>query len=92
MSRAERIKAALEERFHPQHLEVVDQSHEHAGHVGAGAEGETHFFVRVVSEAFEGQSPVVRQRAIYSILGEEMKTGLHALELRTLTPAEAERR
>ena len=52
MSVAESIRQKLSEAFEPDVLEVIDQSHLHAGHVGARPEGETHFKVDIVSNRF----------------------------------------
>lgn len=79
----------IETRFAPEHLEIVDDSGRHAGHLGSDEVGETHFSVIVVAAAFEGIRPVDRQRQIHAGLVEEFKSGLHALDLRVLTPAEA---
>lgn len=48
-----------------------------------------HFEARVVSEAFTGKLPLARHRMVYATLGELMGGAIHALSLRTLTPAEA---
>jgi BolA family transcriptional regulator, general stress-responsive regulator len=89
MNRALRIKTAIETQFAPERLDIVDDSGAHAGHHGSSAAGETHFSVTVVSAAFEGLRPVDRQRQVYATLAEEFKAGLHALDLRVLTPSEA---
>lgn len=88
MTVASRIQEKLTEKLAPSRLDVVDDSHKHAGHVGARPEGETHFFVEVVSAAFEGVSRVERQRMVYDILKEELAGPVHALELRTLSPSD----
>jgi len=84
------IEAALREAFAPQHLSVQDESARHVGHAGA-ASGGGHFRVVIVSESFHGLSPVARHSAVYAALGEAMRTDIHALALRTLTPGEWER-
>ncbi|MHC8509892.1 MAG: BolA family protein [Rhodospirillales bacterium] len=84
------IRGKLEAAFSPQTLEVVDESHKHAGHAGARPEGESHFRVTVVSDVFEGLNRVERQRRIYAALAEELKTDIHALSLSARTPGEAE--
>ena len=90
---ADAIRQKLNAGFSPVTLEVVDESHRHAGHAGAtradGGQGETHFHVRIVSPAFEGISRVERQRRIYAALAEELNGTVHALSLIVLTPAEA---
>ena len=90
---ADAIRQKLNAGFSPLVLDVVDESHRHAGHAGAtrtdGSQGETHFHVRIVSAAFEGIGRVERQRRIYAALAEELNGPVHALSLIVLTPAEA---
>ncbi|HYD29546.1 MAG TPA: BolA family protein [Azospirillaceae bacterium] len=88
MSYAERIRDKLTMALQPARLDVVDQSHRHAGHAGSHPDGETHFQVTVVSAAFEGRSRVARQRLVYDLLADELRERVHALSLQTLTPAE----
>jgi BolA family transcriptional regulator, general stress-responsive regulator len=88
MTVAETIRRKLTERFTPARLEIVDESHRHAGHTGARADGETHFAVTIVSAAFAGHNRVTRQRLVYQALAEELATRVHALSLATLTPDE----
>jgi BolA protein len=88
MSVADSIRRKLEDKFSPRVIEVVDQSHLHAGHVGARPEGETHFRVVIVSAAFEGMSRLERQRAVNATLSDELMGPVHALSLRLLTPDE----
>jgi BolA family transcriptional regulator, general stress-responsive regulator len=85
---ADSIRAKLIAHLHPVRLDIVDESHRHAGHAGARPEGESHFNVTIVSAAFAGQSRVARQRAVYGILAAELKSDVHALALKTLTPEE----
>jgi len=82
-----RIEAELRERLAAIHVEVIDESHLHVGHVGA-REGGGHFRAVVVSARFEGESPVQRQRLVYGALEEVMGNEIHALSIKTLTPAE----
>ena len=88
MSMAETIKQKLTAELAPLRLEVADDSHKHQGHAGWRPGGETHFRVEVVSDRFDGQSRVARQRLVYDILAAELAGGVHALQLKTLTPAE----
>jgi BolA family transcriptional regulator, general stress-responsive regulator len=76
----ERIRRALETAFQPSELEVVDDSHKHAGHAGA-RDGRGHFSVRIVSQAFAGMPPLARHRAVYTALGDMMQTDIHALSI-----------
>jgi BolA protein len=85
---ADSIREKLTANLHPTRLDIVDESHRHAGHAGARPEGESHFNVTIVSAAFAGQSRVARQRAVYGILAAELKSDVHALALKTLTPEE----
>ena len=89
MSVAADIKERLEKAFAPEQLDIVDESHKHAGHVGARPEGETHFHVGIVSAAFEGLSRLERQRAVYAQLNDLLETRIHALALSVSTPTEA---
>ncbi|PPT98479.1 BolA family protein [Xanthomonas arboricola] len=88
MSRVERIRAALQSALAPTELEVVDDSHRHAGHAGA-RDGRGHFNVRVVSAAFAGKPPLARHRAVYAAVGEMMQTDIHALSIEAIAPGEA---
>ena len=50
----------------------------------------SHFEALIVSDAFEGKRPVARQQLVYATVQEEISSGaLHALSLKTITPAEA---
>ena len=89
MSVAETIRRKLEEGLSPSSLVIEDQSHLHKGHAGHRPGGESHFHVAVVSEAFNGVSRVQRHRMVTSLLSAEMGNPIHALALKTLTPAEA---
>ena len=88
--RAARIAAALHAAFPPAEVQVVDDSHRHAGHAGAAPGGETHYSVRVVSPAFGGMNRVARSRAAHDALAAEFAGGLHALALTLKTPEEAQ--
>jgi BolA protein len=83
------IRTKLEAALAPDSLEVIDESHHHAGHAGAREEGESHFRVVVVSSAFEGQNRIARQRLVYKALAEELATDIHALNIDAKTPGEA---
>ena len=89
---ADSIREKLTAAFAPQSLDVVDESHRHAGHAGAtrddGSQGETHFHVRLVSAAFDGVPRVERQRRVYAALKDELAGPVHALSLTLLAPAE----
>ncbi|MBB3808188.1 BolA family protein [Pseudochelatococcus contaminans] len=90
--RKTRIARILEQDLQPEILRIEDESHRHAGHGGWREGGETHYDIVVVASAFTGKSRIDRQRHINALLAEEFNTGLHALALTTLTPAEAAER
>ena len=87
-----RVRAAIRRRLSaalaPSRLDIVDDSARHAGHAGARPQGESHFNVEIVSARFAGLSRVARQRLVYEALADELRTDIHALALRTLTPDE----
>jgi BolA protein len=83
------IRDKLTEAFRPARLEIVDESHLHAGHAGARPGGESHFRVHVVADAFAGKTRVARQRLVYDILAAELAGPVHALSVKAETPAEA---
>ena len=85
LSAAAQMEACLRERLNPAALEVLDESAQHAGHVGANASGfGTHFRVRIASPLFTGKSRVARHRLVYDALQEFMVAGVHALAIETL--------
>ncbi len=81
MSVAEQIKSKLEAELAPARLEVIDESHKHAGHSGARPGGETHFHVVIASSAFDGLTRVAQQRLIHKILADELAGPVHALSI-----------
>ncbi len=87
--RRDRIEAKLREGLSASHVEVLDESHLHAGHAGAAAGG-GHFRATIVSQRFDGLSRLAAQRLVYQTLSEEMKGEIHALALKTFTPSEWE--
>jgi BolA family transcriptional regulator, general stress-responsive regulator len=92
MQVASRIRRRLDAALSPTQLELVDESARHAGHAGARPEGETHFRLTIVAEAFAGKRPVDRQRMVYAALDDLMRTDIHALSITALSPVEAEQR
>ena len=100
LTRQERITAKLRDAFQPVLLDVINESHLHAGHhhTDGGHEevfdgtGETHYRVIIVAGAFTGLSRVDRHRAINAQLEEELHAGLHAIALEPSAPGEPTRR
>lgn len=92
MSIKSSITEKLDAAFSPERLEVINESHQHAGHQpGYDGEGETHMRVRIVSSAFAGMSRVARHRAINDLVKAEFDAGLHALAVEVAAPGEATR-
>lgn len=85
--RVEMIRERLEAAFAPQSLEIIDESHKHAGH--AGARGGGHFAAHIVSDAFAGKSALQRHRMVYDAMGDMMNTEVHALNIKAETPEES---
>ena len=82
---AQQLQDRLHERLSPHRLEVLDESAQHAGHVGANSTGfGTHFRVRIASPFFTGKSRVARHRLVYDALQEFMVAGVHALAIETI--------
>ena len=81
-----RIQTAIESKLRgalqPLHLEVVNESHLHSVPPGS----ESHFKVIVVSEQFTGLSLIEQQRLVNKVLADELRGGVHALAMKTLTP------
>jgi BolA protein len=88
-TRVDRIRQRLVEGLAPSQLEIVDDSHHHAGHAGA-RDGRGHFTVIIVSAHFEGVRTVQRHRLVYDAVGDLMQTDIHALSIHAMTPAEAD--
>jgi len=85
-SRVELIRERLTAALAPTHLEIRDDSAQHAGHAGARAGG-GHFRVRITASAFAGKSPIERHRMVYAALGDVMRNDvIHALSIDADTP------
>jgi BolA family transcriptional regulator, general stress-responsive regulator len=80
------IEAALSSALEPSSLEVIDDSHLHAGHAGA-REGR-HFTVRMTSPRFNGLSRIARHRLIYDALQRLIPRGIHALAIEAHAPVD----
>lgn len=81
--------------LNPTVLEIRNDSHLHSHHraMAGNTSSETHFALKIVSDAFKSKMQPARHRMVYSLLDEEMKRegGIHALQLRTKTPEEEEK-
>lgn len=85
--RTTRIEQRLRERLGAERVEIADESAQHAGHAGAQS-GAGHYALTVVSAKFNGLNAVQRHRLVYDALDELMRTEIHALRIRALTPGE----
>ena len=85
------LETTLRERLAclaPLRIELIDDSAKHAGH--AGASGGGHYRLLIVAECFRGKSTLARHRLVHDALGELMRSRIHALSIRSLTPDEAQ--
>lgn len=80
------IQTRLQAAFAPASLEVIDESHHHHGHAGSHPQGESHFRVRIMAEAFRGKTRVDQHRMVNAALAEELKTRVHALAIEASAP------
>lgn len=81
MGVASEIRKRLEAAFAPEHLEVENESHRHAGHAGDDGSGESHFRVTIRAPAFAPMSRIERHRAVHAALGPQILDRVHALAL-----------
>lgn len=86
MNRIDAMKGKLAV-LNPVVLEIIDESHKHAGHAGA-RDGGGHYLLQIVASEFSGKTTMARHRMIYSALGEMMKHEIHALNIQAITPEE----
>ena len=96
MSIQSTIEAKLKDAFAPERLDVINESHLHAGHHHTGGghheafdgSGETHFRVRLVAKRFAGMGRLARHRAVNEVLADELAGGVHALAIEASAPGE----
>jgi len=81
-----RMTTKLTQGFAPTALQVIDESHHHAGHSGSRADGESHFRVVIVAEAFRDKSRVEQHRMVNAALADELKERVHALAIQSSAP------
>ena len=83
------MREKLIEALQPTRLDLINESHLHAGHRSSPGTGESHFRLLVVAPAFAGKSRVDRHRLINEILAAELKGKVHALAIKAYGPGEA---
>lgn len=86
MNRIDAIRTRLG-LLEPLSVEIIDESHLHAGHAGS-RDGAGHYRLQIVTTQFIGKNTIARHRMIYSALGEMMKSEIHALNIQAMTPNE----
>ena len=84
--RIPRIKQLLIDNLNADSVDVIDESHKHAGHAGAKT-GLGHFEVHIVANAFADKSLLERHRMVYDALGDMMQKDIHALSIKASTPS-----
>jgi BolA protein len=88
MSIAATIREKLMIALRPTRLDVINESHVHAGHQSSPGTGESHFRVLVMSPEFAGKSRVDRHRLVNGTLAAELKGQVHALAIQAYAPGE----
>jgi BolA protein len=88
MSIVDTIRAKIEAGLTPDALEVINESHLHAGHQGSPGSGESHFRLKVIATAFAGKSRLERHRMVNDLLADELAGPVHALAVRASAPDE----
>ena len=81
MGLEQQISDALQNGLSPTHLEVINESHLHAGHAGDDGSGESHWRVVITAPALDGRTRVARHRAVHDALGKDIIARLHALAI-----------
>lgn len=85
---AQEMESLLRAALAPTHLEIINDSASHAGHMGDDGSGESHFTVVIESAAFEGASRLKRQRMVNQALGDIPGQRVHALAIKARAPGE----
>ena len=85
---ASEMLSRLNSALRPTKIELTDDSEQHRGHGGYNPAGESHFTLRIESDAFAGKNRVERQRLVYAALGDLMHERVHALSIRASAPGE----
>ena len=85
MELTDQIKNKIEDAFHPHHMDLINESHMHAGPAT-----ESHFKLILVSEHFKELNRVKRHQFVYKVLQEELSGPVHALAIHPFSPEEWE--
>jgi len=79
----------LKTELNTEQIGLIDNSWQHAGHVG-NIHGGSHLALTIVSPLFEGIGAMARHRLVRGLLAEEMQERIHALELTLLAPSQVD--
>lgn len=88
MSVEQKMREALLVSLEPTRLDLVNESHLHAGHASSPGTGESHFRLLIVSPKFAGRSRVERHRLVNDALDDFLRNKIHALAIKAYAPGE----
>lgn len=80
MAAKDDIRSRLQAAFAPTELEIINESHQHAGHSGDDGSGESHFRIVIRANALAAMPRVARHRAVHQALG-DLNQRIHAIAL-----------
>lgn len=84
---ADEMRELLEDAFAPSNLEIINDSHQHAGHSGDDGSGESHFTLVIEAPAFASMNRLARQRAVIAALGDIVGERVHAVAIKASAPS-----
>ena len=87
-ARIDAVGQRLAQAFAAARVDIKDITHRHRRHTEA-SDGRAHFELLIVSDHFSGHATLARHRLIYDALDDLMKTDIHALSIKALTPDQA---
>ena len=82
----DRIKKMISNKLAISHIEIIDESSQHAGHSQSSGGG--HYNAIIISDDFINKNLVERHQMIYDILGDMIQNEIHAFSMKTLTISE----
>jgi BolA protein len=88
MTVEQHIRQLLMVALEPTRLDVVNESHLHAGHASSPGTGESHFRILIVSPRFAGESRLARHRLVNDALAGLLRDRVHALAIKAVAPGE----
>jgi len=83
---AAEMQDLLTKAFAPKKLEIINDSHHHAGHSGDDGSGESHFTVVIEATEFSSMTRLARQRAVIAALGDIVGDRVHAVAIKASVP------